>query len=610
MSRVAANPGQARAISRWIWVPILAPLAVFWRSVAGFHLLAPGDGYEHYLPLHILAARAWRAGHLPAWNPFGFSGYPLMATNQAAVFYPPNALFIVAGPAIANNLTVVFSFAIAGAGAFLLGRRLCGDDVGALVAGLGFAFCGFMFAHIGHQSMIASISWLPWTLLGFDLVRQRITPLRLSLASGALALALIAGHSQMFALVGLALGIYAGALAVLEWRETRGRPLLVAAVVGVVACGLAAVQLVPTLSILRETDRSKLSYADATSFSYMPSDVPLIAFPYLNGAPYPTNPFSSPYRGHWNLTELSGYPGMAVLALAGAGLGALRRDRRSVALVAVGATTLLMAVGATTPIGRVVYHVPLFGQFRAWARYVVVTDLVLALLAAYGVAALRSESAEIRRAAVRRAGIVAALVVGAAASLPFIHRLQPSMAGGSARVFALAVPALAAVAGAAGALLVSRGRRLGAVAAVGLVAVVALDGIFTFGWFYEWRTHEHPVSGMKSDFSASEPALWGRVTDAAGGIDRWVYASSDLGPSGLYVDPTDVKGFRSVNGFDPLAPRRYIRAVGNMVYYGVVQKPDDFWRPGSSLLDVLRVSTVIVNPPSTTPDPGSGTKLG
>ena len=37
-----------------------------------------------------------------------------MATNQAAVFYPPNALFVVMGPALANNLTVVLSFVIAG----------------------------------------------------------------------------------------------------------------------------------------------------------------------------------------------------------------------------------------------------------------------------------------------------------------------------------------------------------------------------------------------------------------------------------------------------------------------------------------------------------------
>src|SRR5437588_337725 len=126
MPRRVAISRRARALLRPLWLPVLVPLAVFWRSVAGFHLLAPGDGYEHYLPLHILAARAWRGGELPAWNPFSFSGYPLMATNQAAVFYPPNALFVVMGPALANNLTVVLSFVIAGVGAFLLARRLCG----------------------------------------------------------------------------------------------------------------------------------------------------------------------------------------------------------------------------------------------------------------------------------------------------------------------------------------------------------------------------------------------------------------------------------------------------------------------------------------------------
>ena len=48
---------------RWaaIWLPMVAPLVVFARGLLGQRLLAPGDGYEHYLPLHILAARAWKA---------------------------------------------------------------------------------------------------------------------------------------------------------------------------------------------------------------------------------------------------------------------------------------------------------------------------------------------------------------------------------------------------------------------------------------------------------------------------------------------------------------------------------------------------------------------
>src|SRR5437660_617520 len=83
----------------------------------------------------------------------------------------------------------------------------------------------------------------------------------------------------------------------------------------------------------------------------------------------------------------------------------------------------------------------------SWPRYVVVTDLVLALLAAYGVAGLRSGSHAVRRAAAVRAGIVAALVVGVAAVMPSMGPLRRFMAGGHAQLFALGVPALAAVAG-------------------------------------------------------------------------------------------------------------------------------------------------------------------
>src|SRR2546426_2246078 len=107
--------------------PVVVPVAVFANGLRGRMLLAPGDAYQHYLPLHLLAARAWRAGHVPVWNPYSFSGYPLMATNQAAVFYPPNALFVALRAVTANNVVVVFDYVVAGLGAALLARRLCDD---------------------------------------------------------------------------------------------------------------------------------------------------------------------------------------------------------------------------------------------------------------------------------------------------------------------------------------------------------------------------------------------------------------------------------------------------------------------------------------------------
>lgn len=154
-SPLGGSPFESRR-SWWVLAPVLAPLAVFAKALAGRQLLAPGDGYHYFLPLHLLAARIWRSGEVPGWNPFSFSGSPLLALNQPGVFYPPNLVFLALPAALANNVSVVVNFVIAGAGAFALTRLLTRNDAGAAVAGLAFSLPGFMFGHIGHQSMIAA----------------------------------------------------------------------------------------------------------------------------------------------------------------------------------------------------------------------------------------------------------------------------------------------------------------------------------------------------------------------------------------------------------------------------------------------------------------------
>jgi len=86
--------------------------------------LVAGDGYQQALPLHVLAARMWRAGQLPVWNPYAFSGSPLMADGIAGVWYLPNVLFLVLPPVVADNVTLVASFAVAAAGAYVFARHV------------------------------------------------------------------------------------------------------------------------------------------------------------------------------------------------------------------------------------------------------------------------------------------------------------------------------------------------------------------------------------------------------------------------------------------------------------------------------------------------------
>lgn len=596
--------------SWWFLAPLLAPLVVFADALAGRRLLAPGDGGNLFLPLHVLVARIWRAGELPGWNPFSFSGSALLASAQAGALYPPNLAFLFLSPVLANNVTVVISFVVAGTGAYAFTRRLSGDAAGAAVAGLVFAFSGFMLGRIGHQNMIASMAWLPWAFVAFELLRQRFSALRLLAAGAALAMVLLAGHPQMFSVALMALGVYAVALSVLDRENGVARPLgTVMAMVGV-ALALSAVQLLPTAAILDVSDRSELSFEAATTYSFSETHLALLVFPYLFGNTVPMAPFDVAYQGAFetNLTELAGYPGAVALCLAAAGLHAARRDRRAAALLVAGVVALLVALGSSTPLGDLVYDLPVYGQFRSWGRFVGVVDLAVAVLAGLGVTRLLGADAGHRRAAAATAGGVAALIVAAAVAIPHVGALQPFLIDGQPLFLALAIPAGFAVAGAVLCAVATRVRAAAVVAALACVLVTA-DALASFGLFYEWRADRPSVAALRRAIDPDVAPAWGEVPDAPGGIDRYIVGSLDIATVPTYVNLTVAKGVPSANGFEPLAPESYLNRVGGMTYYGGLTEPEDLWRPGSDLLDLLRISMVLVTD-TTDPRPPAGSVLG
>jgi hypothetical protein len=68
---------------------------------------------------------------------------------------------------------------------------------------------------------------------------------------------------------------------------------------------------------------------------------------------------------------------------------------------------LVAAMGGSTPLGHVIAPLPVYGygDFRSWARYMVVVDLAIALLAAQGIIRFRSAESVARRRAFRRAAM-------------------------------------------------------------------------------------------------------------------------------------------------------------------------------------------------------------
>lgn len=587
--------------ARWLPATFLPPVLLFYDALLGRRILAPADGFVSYVPWYTQVADQWQHGHLPALNPFSYAGYPLLAIHQSAVFYPGVWLFMVLPTVQANNVFIVLSFVLAGIGAGLFTRTLCdGDPIAASVAGATYGLCGFLVGHIGHHSIIATAVWLPWALYGFEILRVRVTFGRLLLASLPVLLAALAGHSQTFATVLMVLSLYALFVTLGDLRVSKGRPLLILVAMVSVGVALAAVQLIPTLAYIGFSARDHLTYADAVTYSFPKSHGALLLFPYLFGVDNPSGPFTELYAGAWNITEMAGYPGAGALALAGAGLSFARRDRRVLAVAGVGAVALLVSFGPATPVSRLVYALPLYGQFRAWARYVVAFDLAVAVLAGYGVMLLRSGQPEERRAALIRTVLVAVTVVVAGAVLPRLTVVRQFLPEGRLNVAAILGPALAAASVAVLAFLTVKRERL----ASALVVVVALDVILSYGAFAAWRNGS-PKAALVADARDSKQASWGSVTDQGGGIDRYLIIGSPLATANDYGGFTDFRGLSSANGYDPLAPKEYVDALG-MVWTGSVTEPAWHWAPGSDLLDLLRVTTVLVDRSVGSPPSDSG----
>lgn len=572
--------------SVWAAVPVVAPLLVFADALLGRRLLAPGDGNTYYLPLHRLVADMWRDGVFPGWDPFTFGGSPLHAVHQAAVLYPPALLHLVLPLASAHNVGVVVAFVVAGSGSYLFARRLHGDPAAAAVAGCAFGLSGLFFGHVNHVALSATAAWLPWCLWALDRLLERRSVGRAVTGGVVVAVAALAGHGQLLAFAVAVVVGYAVLLA-LPGRGGGGLRLIVSALVMVaLGIGLAAVQVVPTVVGLAETDRSALSFEEATSFSFDLGSSALLVFPFLHGNARSEGPFTSPYEGTSTLTELSGYVGAAALVLAVVGLVLGRRDRRLVALMVIGVVSFVVALGDSTPIAHGVHALPVFGRFRSWGRYVLGVDLVVAQLAAHGVARVRSGDVGERRSA----ATIALCATAALAALGVVLGVTDRAAvDGSEALWALGLPVGAAVLAAAALVLTAR-RVPGAVAL--LVVLAALDPVVSFGAFFRWRTGS-PTPAEAARQMAPDGVAWGPVPDAAGGIDRFVYLGEPLEALPDYPRATAAAGLRSVNGADPLAPDSYLATVGDMDYRGAIDEPEALLDERSHLLDVLRVSLVV-----------------
>ena len=93
---------------------------------------------------------------------------PLLASIYPGTLYPPNWIFAVMSPGIAINLVVISTYHLAIIGSYRYARALGLNRIAALLAGMVFAFGGFMITSMGQAATITTACWLPWILLAIE----------------------------------------------------------------------------------------------------------------------------------------------------------------------------------------------------------------------------------------------------------------------------------------------------------------------------------------------------------------------------------------------------------------------------------------------------------
>lgn len=412
----AMNQRSGRADVGAVGAYALLAALFFWPILFTNAILTGFDTFAIFYPHRLSAARALLNGQLPLWNVDHFLGAPLLANTQVAVFYPLNWPFLAMPPGPSLAWTLALHVFLAAVFAYVFARASLGlRRPAAWLAGVVFAFGGFMGQQTGHLNQVSVAAWLPLILLLGQRIWLAPSVRNVSACALVVGLQFLAGHSQESYMMLATLSAFVAFLALRSgglralWRR-RGR---VAAVMGAIlaGAGLAAVQLAPTLELTRLSIRSGgLSFRQASSFSLHPQDLALSLLPNFSAAPP---------------NEMAGYVGVAALLLVVIAL--LHFPGRALVFffAATALLALLLAMGRYTPVYWAAYYLaPGVGLFRVPARWLFIMSFALAMLAGMGLDVLLRLG--IARGLVRHlAALCAICSIALAAASPVLHVPPP-----------------------------------------------------------------------------------------------------------------------------------------------------------------------------------------
>ena len=370
---------------------LLLTLVFFFRFLDGAESLGFKDLSRYFYPLRYLMVEQVKAGYFPLWNPYIFCGMPLLATLQIGFFYPLTILHYILPFDLAFNYFTILHYFLAACFTYQLLRHFGHSYSGSFLAGLIFAFSGYLVSMSSMNTSLASVIWLPLVILWWDKYlgsRQgRLVPGLIIL----LALMLLGGEPTIIYVTGWVLLFYA-----LIFYKDRFKNIAVLALTFLVVTLLVSAQLFPFLELLQQSDRAQLASFEFISMrSFPPREIMNFLLPFFFGNQLRAGSYSEILLGE-NLQDWLPSPYLGFFALFFAGWAVVvKPDRRKLFFAGAAGLSLILAFGKYTPLFFLLYKViPGVSLIRYPVKYLFLASFSLAYLTGAGFEGLIKRVAE------------------------------------------------------------------------------------------------------------------------------------------------------------------------------------------------------------------------
>lgn len=390
----AQQESRQAAIAKWA---AFAVLAWMFLPVLTGRIYVCDDLQNYHLPVRQFYANCLAEGDSFDWMPNLFCGFFLTGSGQGGTYHPLHYLLYRCLPlGMAFNLEILLSYPFMLFGMQLFLRRHLKRRDAAWLGAIVFTFSGFCTLHFLHPNAVAVIAHLPWLLLVQDVLLRPYASSQRWRIPAEVSIALLTG-SQL--LLGYPQYVWYSLLAEMslciglaQWNWTGVRSLLLISFLKCFGLALGAVQLLPSIAALAESDRAAMPPEFFFQHPLSLADMLQWIGPFLTKS----RVFGA------NTHELGVYCGALPVLLA-LSLMARRRLQRKlqpdpgaqllIPVLCLGFAALWLSFGRDGGLYVVQTWLPLIGKFRYPSRIVVLLHLVLAVLAAIGFARLMNESA-------------------------------------------------------------------------------------------------------------------------------------------------------------------------------------------------------------------------